>query len=55
MATKAGYRVRNPTITLMVLLPQSEVMMLRPSGCRTFSGCLWERRSKIVGCSPSSP
>ncbi len=35
LATNAGYKNRNPTMTLMVQLPHSDVMMLRPKGCRS--------------------
>ncbi len=35
LVTNAGYKNRKPTITLMVQFPHSEVMMLRPKGCRS--------------------
>ena len=43
LATNAGYRNRKPTIALMVQLPHSDVMMLRPIGCRSSSG-------SVTGC-----
>jgi hypothetical protein len=52
LATNAGYRNRKPTIALMVQLPHSEVMMLRPSGCR---GELIGSVTASPGHAPSGP